>query len=356
MQRIERYGVIALVLLLVTVAAVTFWEDRSAGEVTEREQRAGRDLVARVDARSTPAGGAAKRKSTERGRGIGRDLPKTAPGDNRAAQAVEKPTPKPTPVPEPTSEPTPEPAVEPEPFAPPVVHRGEDPTAAVPGSETTPPRKTEADLSPAGGRRGAEDQLAGPAADRVNVITPLLRPDPVEEPPPAPPEDHVPTLAPSGAGSHVVAAGETLSQISAKRLGTCKRWQEIQTLNGITDPSKIFEGMKLRLPQGAAPAVSTSAEPTSAPTSRAPSPGGTYVVRKGDMLSTIAQRKLGRASLWRQIVALNPKVDPDRLLEGTVLRMPEGAPASSSPPASSTVAQATPRSSSKSKTKRNRVR
>jgi hypothetical protein len=47
-----------------------------------------------------------------------------------------------------------------------------------------------------------------------------------------------------------------------------------------------------------------------------------YTVRAGDTLSQIAAQQLGRASAWRELQALNNVGDPERLMPGSVLRMP----------------------------------
>jgi LysM repeat protein len=73
-------------------------------------------------------------------------------------------------------------------------------------------------------------------------------------------------------------------------------------------------------------AVTNATTPAPTAASRtAPAKGPTYVVAKGDVLSGIAARTLGSAGRWREIAALNPKVDPDRLFVGTVLALPADA-------------------------------
>jgi LysM repeat protein len=64
--------------------------------------------------------------------------------------------------------------------------------------------------------------------------------------------------------------------------------------------------------------------------------GGSYVVRQGDVLGSIAQRELGSSKRWKEIVALNPGLDPERLLVGARLTMPSptAATAAKSPPQS----------------------
>jgi len=48
----------------------------------------------------------------------------------------------------------------------------------------------------------------------------------------------------------------------------------------------------------------------------------TYVVKKNDMLGTISQRLLGTCKRWKEIKALNPKIDENNLKPGTKIRIP----------------------------------
>lgn len=48
-----------------------------------------------------------------------------------------------------------------------------------------------------------------------------------------------------------------------------------------------------------------------------------YVVKRGDTLSAVAARQLGRANRWPEIAELNSLRDPNRLRVGQRLRMPE---------------------------------
>ena len=52
------------------------------------------------------------------------------------------------------------------------------------------------------------------------------------------------------------------------------------------------------------------------------SPGRTYTVVKGDTLWGIAARQLGAGSRSKEITALNPGIDPERLAVGQVLKLP----------------------------------
>lgn len=47
---------------------------------------------------------------------------------------------------------------------------------------------------------------------------------------------------------YVVHAGDSLSSIAARVLGSYKRWPELATLNGLRDPNRLTVGRRLRLP------------------------------------------------------------------------------------------------------------
>jgi len=64
----------------------------------------------------------------------------------------------------------------------------------------------------------------------------------------------------------------------------------------------------------------------------------TYLVQKGDSLSTIAEKQLGHASQWPQIAALNNIAAPYTIYVGQHLALPDAntpAPSSSTTPAPS---------------------
>lgn len=94
--------------------------------------------------------------------------------------------------------------------------------------------------------------------------------------------------------SHVVARGETLSQIAERHATTVR---ELQKLNGIDDPRKLRIGQKLKLPAKDRP----------------------YTVKSGDVLSKIAR---DHAVTVQQILDTNNMDNPHRLRVGQVLRIP----------------------------------
>jgi hypothetical protein len=56
------------------------------------------------------------------------------------------------------------------------------------------------------------------------------------------------TVTTSRPKTYTVRAGDTLSTIAAKQLGSASKWQQIATLNGLRDPNRITVGQVLKLP------------------------------------------------------------------------------------------------------------
>ncbi|WP_051272791.1 LysM peptidoglycan-binding domain-containing protein [Sphingomonas phyllosphaerae] len=107
--------------------------------------------------------------------------------------------------------------------------------------------------------------------------------------------------------AHVVAEGDTLSDIAAKH-GTT--WQTLARINGLSDPDRLTIGQPIRLPASDTPA--------------------THVVRRGETLSGIAQANgLDVATLTRT----NHLANPDRIAVGQTLRLSGSAPAPQTAPA-----------------------
>ncbi|GAA1949049.1 hypothetical protein GCM10009776_08880 [Microbacterium deminutum] len=89
----------------------------------------------------------------------------------------------------------------------------------------------------------------------------------------------------AASGTYTIKAGDTISSI-AQRHGLSVR--SVLAANRLGWSSVIYPGQKLVIPGGAAPAA--PAAPAPRPPAAAPSVGGTYVVRAGDTISSIAQR------------------------------------------------------------------
>ncbi len=134
-----------------------------------------------------------------------------------------------------------------------------------------------------------------------------------------------PGASDGGAGKfHIVAAGETLSDISKKHYGTTTKWREIVKANPGVDPEGLKVGDKLVLPEiaGTAP-KDTGALPAPAPIPLGvPEGAGEYVVKAKDTFDIIATKELGNKALARKIAELNPGVDSSHLRIGQKLKLP----------------------------------
>jgi len=143
---------------------------------------------------------------------------------------------------------------------------------------------------------------------------------------------------------YTIKAGESLYKICQAKYGDGTLWKSLAEFNSnvIPNPTKLRAGVTIRIPaesvlRGETPqpvqqlqydvpgmsagdaAPSTMQQPEAvAPTTRE------YTVQKGDTLSTIASKKLGSKSKWKQIADANRDRlnDPHNLVPGTVIRLP----------------------------------
>lgn len=277
MQQIERYGVIALVFLLVTIVAVSFWGDskspgfwsRLTGK-TEAKKETTTDVATVPDALVVDqvANGSLPLNGT---------LPSTGT----------------------------------DPITLPPVMNGNIPTA----SDT-------------------------PATGPIVAIDPALNsfaPNPVPPTNPAP-TGFVPSVSvpPSGFETYQVQKGDSLALIAKRRLGAESRWTEIQAANPGLDPKRLRLGAEIRIPTGGAtvsnagslanlttkaPSTYKKAVPAAAPKSAARS----YRIQKGDVLRSIARAQLGDENRWTEIQKLNPGLDARRLIVGSTIKLPAGS-------------------------------
>ena len=330
MQQIERYGVIALLLLLVTVLAVSMWGDDSVQEPDSRPTLASAPETRRANEKAIEN---AKRRAPRRDErrqstsqassrlDSGPPLTKTRrPEDlvqqkrnpnqgangTRPRNTVQDTRKKKATMPPPQNQP------------------GPSPHAMASPQERFAAHRTNAPKDPL-------THLTEWKPDRNKVVEKESNKVRAEDLDRDRGRNAKPATNPRSGKSWTVKKGETLSGIASKALGSAQRWREIAKLNPKVDPDRLHVGVKLVLPTGAAPESSTlqpAVAEAPAKTQRARSSGGKYVIQKGDMLSLIAQRELGSAARWREIAKLNPKVNPDKLLVGTSLILPSGAPAS----------------------------
>lgn len=118
---------------------------------------------------------------------------------------------------------------------------------------------------------------------------------------------------------YIVEAGDTLGKISQKIYGTTGRWNELATLSGMANPSRIYPGdlVYYTLDESAV-AFATAYESVQR---------GTESVQPGDTLATIAQRIYGSSKAWRSLWRHNDNIDnPDILTAGSaVYYVPSGS-------------------------------
>lgn len=135
---------------------------------------------------------------------------------------------------------------------------------------------------------------------------------------------------------HVIRQGETLTGIVRRYYGSRSRaivnavFQANRSV--LTSPDTMIAGRVLRLPniKGSAPRPNPSAGEAplatvaANPAPRQPADYRLYTVKKGDLLGTIAQRELGGARRWKEILALNRDVcsDARHLPCGVEIRIP----------------------------------
>jgi nucleoid-associated protein YgaU len=308
MQRIERYGVIALVFLLVTIVAVSLWgEQRKAGGLFHFLKRDSKS--AQVDRLVAD---------------LGQDLPPSTPAATRGLEGRTLPL----------SEPH------------------ED--LPVPRAKAAPPPlvSLESDLF------AEQPVVDGPVVPPAEVpqLSELPRPQPPVEtrplvPTPAPSQRPAPVAA-TGPRRYTVRAGETLGEIAQRELGSVKQIPRIVALNAGLDPDRVLAGQVLLLPAEGAdapaprtPAAVQEARPVPSVAAAAPSSTRRYTVRAGDTLSQIAVRELGTTARMAEIEALNAGLDPDRVLAGQVLLLPADAGSSSTRVAAAARPAAAPRRS-----------
>ncbi|MDX1616884.1 MAG: LysM domain-containing protein, partial [Candidatus Promineifilaceae bacterium] len=111
--------------------------------------------------------------------------------------------------------------------------------------------------------------------------------------------------------TYVVQRGDTLTRIAARFNTTVSA---IVVANNISNPNLIFAGDTLIIPtdDGGSPPPDPSPSPS-------PTPGGTYVVRPGDTLSSIARRF---GTTVQALAALNNIVNVNLIYVGQTLNVP----------------------------------
>jgi LysM repeat protein len=117
-------------------------------------------------------------------------------------------------------------------------------------------------------------------------------------------------------GSYTVRRGDTLFSI-ARRHGTTVN--AIVRANGLANANHIYAGQRLRIPGGSSSSGSSGSQSSS---------GGTYTVRRGDTLASIAYR---HGTTVAAIASANSLANPNYIYPGQRLRIPSGGGAAPAP-------------------------
>jgi len=350
MQKIERYGVLALLLLVITLVAVGAWGERPGEEtpVANQPSRAQIEQPIRQTAQD-PAQGVAPQVAANRfpadpklslmlntGTQASAESRQTQDASSarvqRALDAMQR--------------------AEPQPQAQIQEYRRVEPSGAPIDRSiqfnTNPnlPERVHIVRSgevfstivenQCGGRRFNGQVLAlnpGLNPDRIRVGQRILLPvrnvslktedhmAKTSSPPVAPLEGtSKPTSQPSGRlrslSVYRVQSGDMLSRIISANCPPGVNLDDVVALNHGMDPNRIFVGQELRLPRS----TNRSAAPPSSKRAPKETPSGpTHRVRSGDVLSRIA-------SEWgcsiASLVSVNPGLNPDRIRVGQLLQLP----------------------------------
>ncbi|MBR1835849.1 MAG: LysM peptidoglycan-binding domain-containing protein [Kiritimatiellae bacterium] len=161
----------------------------------------------------------------------------------------------------------------------------------------------------------------------------------VSAPPPEKEPEARPEPAPAGSGTYVVQSGDILGRIAQKHGVSTKALAEA---NGISDPSKIRVGQKLKIPprgtglSGAGKrhphgGANPPAAPKAAKKTLPPKPGyTTYVVQNGEILGRIAIKFKTTA---KKLQEANGITDPTKLRAGQAIYVPVSGAEKAAPPA-----------------------
>lgn len=333
MQKIERYGVIALVLLLVTILAVSLWGESKDGGLFAWNKDAKKEQPDATRPRPLPnAANNAAQPGAAQPNGAEQPAPAAGPAIAGAqGQGAQPAVAGGVSVAAPNADPAARTAAaqraawERERQL--ALQNGAMPNPANVGQQPNvgqsnlgQPNVAQTNVPPSGPLGAQPNAQGAPGAVALpvgNGAAPRTTPAPV-------------TGAPVVAGAprtYTVKAGDTLGEIARRELGSAKRWEEIQSLNGSLDPKRLRAGMTIKLPgaQAATGNGPSNAGAVASPAAQPRAGARTYTVKSGDTLGEIAKRELGSAQRWNEIQALNPGLNPNRMVVGAELVLPQGA-------------------------------
>jgi nucleoid-associated protein YgaU len=119
--------------------------------------------------------------------------------------------------------------------------------------------------------------------------------------------------------TYTVQPGDYLWSIAEKIYGSGYNWVDLASANKIENPSAIYAGTKLVVPNVTPKTLTVQVKPAQV---QNPITGSTYTVVKGDFLWDIAVRAYGDGYKWVEIAKVNNLTNPNLIFSGNVLRLP----------------------------------
>jgi len=110
-----------------------------------------------------------------------------------------------------------------------------------------------------------------------------------------------------------IRSGDILGTIAKRQLGSSRYASRIVDLNPGLNPKSLQIGQEILLPAGA---EVVAKQPASTSSYRL------YTIRPRDSFERIARVQLGDRSRVQELLAMNPNVDPRRLLPGKKIKLP----------------------------------
>ncbi len=137
-----------------------------------------------------------------------------------------------------------------------------------------------------------------------------------------------PTDGSSSAGLYVVKKGDSYYRIAEHELGDPSRAKDIETLNGI-GPEDLRVGQKLKLPSRAATGSPAPTPVSGSSSTSAPAGSRTHTVKSDEYLIDISEKYYGTTAKWKIIADANPGINPNKLMVGQKLVIPDAGGSSS---------------------------
>lgn len=169
-------------------------------------------------------------------------------------------------------------------------------------------------------------------AEATVTVTPTVALSPTKVQTPTPTQAPSKEVKQTNTKEYVVQDGESLWSISEKLYKSGYNWVNLAQANNISNPGRIYKGMKLTVPSVTPIVVVQKVTPQ--PTSQVQKPqngtvsqvnkisGDTYTIQHGDDLWDISVRAYGDGYKWTEIARVNNILNPNLIHSGNTLKIP----------------------------------